>query len=48
MQTEIYQEKYPNDIKEYMLTDDVAQKVIDNLKSESPNPDLIIKRPINS
>lgn len=48
MQTEIYKEKYPDDIKEYMLVDDVAKKVIDNLKSENPNPDLIIKRPINS
>lgn len=48
MQTEIYKEKYPEDIKEYMLVDDVAQKVIENLKSDNPNPDLIIKRPINS
>ena len=47
MQTEIYQEKYPDDIKEYMLVDDVAQKVVENLKSENPNPDFIIKRPIN-
>ncbi len=44
MQTEIYQEKYPDDIKEYMLTDDVAQKVINNLKSDSPDEDLVIKR----
>lgn len=44
MQTEIYQEKYPDDIKEYMQADDVARKVIDNLKSDNPNPDLIIKR----
>lgn len=48
MQTEIYQEKYPDDIKEYMLVDDVAQKVIDNLKSENPNIDLVIKRPSKS
>lgn len=45
MQTEIYKEKYPDDIKEYMLVDDVVQKVIENLKSDDPNPDLIIKRP---
>ncbi len=45
MQTEIYQEKYPEDIKEYMLVDDVAQKVIDNLKTDNPAQDLIIKRP---
>ena len=46
MQTEIYQEKYPDDIKEYMQVDDVAQKVIENLKADNPNPDLIIKRPL--
>ncbi|MEI7621060.1 MAG: SDR family oxidoreductase [Candidatus Moraniibacteriota bacterium] len=45
MQTEIYQEKYPDDIKEYMLADDVAQKVINNLKVDQPEQDLIIKRP---
>ncbi len=48
MQTEIYQEKYPDDIKEYMLVDDVAKKVIDNLKSDNSSQDLIIKRPLNS
>lgn len=47
MQTEIYKEKYPDDIKKYMIVDDVAKKVIDNLKSESPVLDLIIKRPLN-
>lgn len=46
MQTEIYQEKYPDDINEYMLVDDVVAKVIDNLKSDKPIADLIIKRPI--
>ncbi|MFA6995236.1 MAG: SDR family oxidoreductase [Patescibacteria group bacterium] len=46
MQTDIYQEKIPDDISEYMLVDDVVQKVIDNLNSDNPNPDLIIKRPI--
>ena len=48
MQTEIYKEKYPQDIKDYMLVDHVVQKVIENLKSDNPNPDLIIKRPISS
>jgi len=47
MQTDIYKEKIPNDISEYMLVDDVVQKVIDNLKSNNPNPDLIIKRPMS-
>jgi len=45
MQTEIYQEKYPDDIKEYMLVNNVVQKVIDNLKANHPELDLIIKRP---
>jgi len=45
MQTEIYQEEYPADIKEYMLVDDVVKKVIENLKSKNPELDLIIKRP---
>lgn len=48
MQTEIYKEKYPNDIKDYMLVDDVVKKVVENLKSDNPNSDLIIKRPISS
>ncbi len=47
MQTDIYQEKIPNDISEYMLVDDVVRKVIDNLKSDNPNPDLIVKRPMS-
>ena len=48
MQTEIYQEKYPDDIEEYMQVDDVVPKVIDNLKSDNPNPDLIIRRQLKS
>ncbi|MDP1743461.1 MAG: SDR family oxidoreductase [Candidatus Amesbacteria bacterium] len=45
MQTDIYKEKYPSDISEYMLVDDVANKVITNLKSDIPEHDQIIKRP---
>lgn len=45
MQTEIYKEKYPEDISEYMLVDDVATKVIANLKSETTEEDFVIKRP---
>lgn len=45
MQTDIYQEKYPSDINEYMLVDDVTAKVIANLRSDNPKQDLIIKRP---
>jgi short-subunit dehydrogenase len=46
MQTDIYKEKYPSDISEYMLVDDVANKVIINLKSDIPEHDQIIKRPL--
>ena len=45
MQTDIYKEKYPEDIKEYMEVNTVVEKVINNLKSDSPEIDFIIKRP---
>jgi NAD(P)-dependent dehydrogenase (short-subunit alcohol dehydrogenase family) len=45
MQTDIYKEKYPDDFGDYMAVDLVAKKVVDNLKAESPEIDLIIKRP---
>lgn len=46
MQTDIYKEKYPEDIKEYMEVDTVVEKVMNNLKSDSPEIDFIIKRPV--
>ncbi|HBO85285.1 MAG: Short-chain dehydrogenase/reductase [Parcubacteria group bacterium GW2011_GWC2_42_12] len=46
IQTNIYKEKYPDDIKEYMQVDEVAEKVIKNLMSDEPEQDLIIKRPV--
>ncbi len=45
MQTDIYKEKIPDDIQEYMQVEPVAEKVIANLKSGDPEQDLIIKRP---
>lgn len=45
MKTEIYKEKYPDDLNEYMETEPVAKKVIDNLKEDIPKVDLVIKRP---
>ena len=45
MQTDIYKEKYPDDLKDYMEVDTVVEKVIANLKSENPEIDFIIKRP---
>lgn len=47
MQTDIYKEKYPTDLHEYMEVLPVVKKVIENLKSDNPEVDLIIKRPIN-
>ena len=44
MQTDIYHEKYPSDIHEYMQVDDVTAKVIANLKSDKPEQDFIIRR----
>ena len=45
MQTDIYKEKYPDDLKDYMEVDTVVEKVISNLKSDSPEMDFVIKRP---
>lgn len=45
MQTDIYKQKYPEDFEDYMAVDFVAKKIVDNLKAESPEIDLIIKRP---
>ena len=45
MQTEIYKEKYPDDLKEYMEVDTVVGKVMANLKSDNPELDFVIKRP---
>ncbi|MFA4999969.1 MAG: SDR family oxidoreductase [Patescibacteria group bacterium] len=46
MQTEIYKEKYPVDLNKYMEVEPVAKKVIENLKLDNPEVDLIIKRPL--
>ena len=45
MKTDIYKEKYPADLNVYMEVEPVAKKVIENLKSDKPEIDLIIKRP---
>ena len=47
MQTDIYREKVPADINEYMLVDYAIEKVISNFKQDRPELDLVIKRPIN-
>jgi NAD(P)-dependent dehydrogenase (short-subunit alcohol dehydrogenase family) len=47
MKTDIYKEKYPTDLDEYMDVGLVSNKVVENLKSETPETDLIIRRPKN-
>ena len=44
MQTNLFEEKMPENYKEYMPPEDVAQKIIENLKNDSPQDELIIKR----
>ena len=45
IQTDIYKERYPENFKEYMTTDYAVDKVMRNLKLDSPALDLIIRRP---
>jgi NAD(P)-dependent dehydrogenase (short-subunit alcohol dehydrogenase family) len=45
MQTDIYHEQIPADIHQYMQVDEVVKKVIDNLKSDQPDENFIIRRP---
>ncbi|MFZ2299970.1 MAG: SDR family oxidoreductase [Candidatus Moraniibacteriota bacterium] len=45
MKTDIYKEKYPDDLGDYMEVGAVAEKVIANLKSDNPETDFVIKRP---
>ena len=44
MQTNLFDEKKPESYKEYMDPNFVANKVIDNLKLEKPEEEIIIKR----
>lgn len=43
--TELYREGKPSSFDDYMEVDTVAEKIISNLKSETSEPELIIKRP---
>lgn len=45
MKTNIYKEQYPADLSEYMEVTPVVMKVIENLKTDNPEVDLVIKRP---
>ncbi len=46
MKTHLYDDKIPEDFKNFMEPSYVAEKVIANLKLDTPKIDLIIKRPI--
>ncbi|HTE21797.1 MAG TPA: SDR family oxidoreductase [Candidatus Limnocylindria bacterium] len=45
MQTDIYHEKVPADIGDYMQIEYAVDKVMNNLKLDVPELDLVIKRP---
>lgn len=45
MQTDIYKEKYPEDLQDYMKVEVAVEKVMSNLKLDTPEVDLVIKRP---
>lgn len=47
MQTDIYHEKVPKDFDSYMSVDYAIEKVMANLKSDAPDPDLVIRRPLS-
>ncbi len=46
MKTHLHDERLPTDFENFMEPAYVAEKVINNLKLENPEKDLIIKRPI--
>ena len=46
MKTDIYKEKVPSDIDNYMDVSYAIEKVIDNFKLPEPELDLVIKRPV--
>ncbi len=45
MQTELFREKQPAEYEKFMSAESVAQKIIENLKKDNPEEDLMIKRP---
>ncbi len=46
MKTHLHDERLPADFENFMDPEYVVQKVIDNLKLDNPEQDLIIKRPM--
>jgi len=47
MKTEIFNDSKPDDWNEFMETSYVTEKVINNLKLENPEKELVIRRPTN-
>lgn len=45
MKTEIFGENKPNNYSDFMEPEYVAERVIDNLKKENPEEELVIQRP---
>jgi short-subunit dehydrogenase len=45
MKTEFFNEQIPENYDKYMDPESVAQKIIENLKKEKPEEELILKRP---
>jgi NAD(P)-dependent dehydrogenase (short-subunit alcohol dehydrogenase family) len=45
IQTDIYKEAYPDDLSEYMTVDYAVERIMANLESGQPVPDLVIRRP---
>lgn len=45
MKTDLFTEKVPDNYDEYMNPEDVALKIVDNLKQDSPQEELILRRP---
>lgn len=46
IQTDIYKEAYPVDLKEYMSIDYAVEQVMTNFASNTPDVDLVIRRPL--
>jgi len=44
MRTNLFDEQKPEDFEQYMDPKSVAQKIVDNLKKENPEEELVIKR----
>jgi short-subunit dehydrogenase len=46
IQTDLWRNQKPENINDYMTPEYVVEKIINNLKQDNPEEELIIKRPI--